>query len=60
LISQADAKVIPVSNNENTQKEYFLPTVMVATLVRNKAHVLPYFFGMLERLDYPKDRMAIW
>lgn len=36
------------------------PTVLVATLIRNKAHVLPYFFGQLENLDYPKERMAIW
>ncbi|KAK2144058.1 hypothetical protein LSH36_790g01064 [Paralvinella palmiformis] len=35
-------------------------TVMVALLVRNKAHTLPYFLNYLERLDYPKDRMALW
>uniref|UniRef100_A0A182WR15 Glycosyl transferase family 25 domain-containing protein n=1 Tax=Anopheles minimus TaxID=112268 RepID=A0A182WR15_9DIPT len=37
-----------------------LPTVMVAVLVRNKAHTLPYFFSYLEELDYPKDRMSLW
>ncbi|UYV66704.1 CERCAM [Cordylochernes scorpioides] len=42
--------------NENK----LLPTVFIAILVRNKEHTLPYFFGALERLDYPKDRMAIW
>ena len=36
------------------------PTVLVAILVRNKAHTLPYFFGHLERLQYPKERMALW
>ncbi|XP_052789249.1 glycosyltransferase 25 family member-like isoform X2 [Mya arenaria] len=46
--------------NSNKEREEFLPTVMVATLVRNKAYALPYFFGLLEKLDYPKDRMAIW
>lgn len=37
-----------------------LPTVLVATLFRNKAHVLPYFFSFLHALDYPKDRIALW
>ena len=42
---------------ENMRRE---PTVMVTILVRNKAHVLPYFFHYLEKQDYPKDRMSIW
>nr|XP_035932626.1 procollagen galactosyltransferase 2 isoform X2 [Halichoerus grypus] len=36
------------------------PTVLVAILARNAAHALPHFLGCLERLDYPKSRMAIW
>ena len=36
------------------------PTVLVANLARNAAHTLPHFLGCLERLDYPKSRMAIW
>lgn len=36
------------------------PTVFVVVLARNAAHTLPYFLGCLERLDYPKSRMAIW
>ncbi|CAG0897714.1 unnamed protein product [Darwinula stevensoni] len=36
------------------------PTVFVVILVRNKAHVLPYFLTLLDRLDYPKDRMSLW
>ncbi|XP_031291463.1 procollagen galactosyltransferase 2 isoform X1 [Camelus dromedarius] len=36
------------------------PTVLVVVLARNAAHTLPHFLGCLERLDYPKDRMAIW
>ncbi|XP_005540276.2 procollagen galactosyltransferase 2 isoform X1 [Macaca fascicularis] len=36
------------------------PTVLVAVLARNAAHTLPHFLGCLERLDYPKSRMAIW
>lgn len=36
------------------------PTVLVAILARNAAHTLPHFLGCLERLDYPKNRMAIW
>ncbi|PSN54543.1 Glycosyltransferase 25 family member [Blattella germanica] len=36
------------------------PTVVIALLVRNKAHTLPYFLTLLERLDYPKDRISLW
>ncbi|XP_078459593.1 procollagen galactosyltransferase 1-like [Lampetra planeri] len=36
------------------------PTVLVALLARNAARSLPYALGCLERLDYPKDRMALW
>ncbi|XP_053953383.1 glycosyltransferase 25 family member [Anastrepha ludens] len=36
------------------------PTVVVALLVRNKAHILPLFLTYLERLNYPKQQMALW
>ncbi|XP_067270093.1 procollagen galactosyltransferase 2 [Pseudorasbora parva] len=36
------------------------PKVMIAILARNSAHSLPYYFGCIDRLDYPKDRIAIW
>jgi hypothetical protein len=35
-------------------------TVVIALFVRNKAHTLPYFLTLLERLDYPKDRISLW
>lgn len=37
-----------------------LPTVLIATLVRNKAHTLPYFLSCLDGLNYPKDRISFW
>lgn len=37
-----------------------LPTILIATLFRNKAHTLPHFLSYLERLDYPKDRISLW
>jgi len=36
------------------------PTVMVAVLVRNKAHTLPWFLYYLQNLDYPKQRIRLW
>ncbi|EZA57456.1 Glycosyltransferase 25 family member [Ooceraea biroi] len=36
------------------------PTVLIAILVRNKAHTLPYFLSLLERQDYPKKRISLW
>lgn len=35
------------------------PLVYVSVPIRNKAHSLPYFLGALERLDFPKDRIAL-
>lgn len=35
-------------------------TVVIALLVRNKAHILPYFLTCLQKLDYPKDRLLLW
>lgn len=36
------------------------PRVMIALLARNSAHSLPHFLGCIDRLEYPKERMAIW
>lgn len=36
------------------------PKVMITILARNSAHSLPYYLGCIDRLDYPKDRIAIW
>ncbi|XP_068995636.1 procollagen galactosyltransferase 2 [Embiotoca jacksoni] len=45
-----------------TQQESSLlkPTVLITILARNAQHSLPYFLGCIDRLDYPKDRIAIW
>ena len=37
-----------------------LPTVVVAFLVRNKEHTLPYFLGCLEKLAYPKSKLTLF
>lgn len=49
-------------NDSTPQYEYETKanTVMIAILVRNKEHTLPYFLTYLERLDYPKDRISLW
>ncbi|XP_059200798.1 procollagen galactosyltransferase 2 [Centropristis striata] len=36
------------------------PTVQITILARNAQHSLPYFLGCIDRLDYPKNRIAIW
>uniref|UniRef100_A0A8C9VGZ1 Collagen beta(1-O)galactosyltransferase 2b n=1 Tax=Scleropages formosus TaxID=113540 RepID=A0A8C9VGZ1_SCLFO len=36
------------------------PKVMIAILARNAAHSLPRYLGCLERLEYPKERVALW
>lgn len=36
------------------------PRVLIALICRNAEHSLPYFLGTLDRLRYPKDRIALW
>ncbi|KAI4882407.1 hypothetical protein NFI96_025174 [Prochilodus magdalenae] len=36
------------------------PRVVIALICRNSEHSLPYFLGAIERLNYPKDRIALW
>ncbi|XP_066250477.1 glycosyltransferase 25 family member [Euwallacea similis] len=43
-----------------TESQYKPPTIFITTLVRNKAHILPYFLSYLEQLDYPKERISLW
>ena len=33
--------------------------VFLAIIARNAAHLLPDYLGFLERLDYPKDSIAV-
>ncbi|XP_055534935.1 glycosyltransferase 25 family member [Wyeomyia smithii] len=39
---------------------YQKPKILIATLIRNKEHTLPYFFSYLESLDYSKNRISLW
>ncbi|XP_035253694.1 procollagen galactosyltransferase 1 [Anguilla anguilla] len=36
------------------------PRVLIALVCRNSEHSLPYFLGSIDRLNYPKDRIALW
>ena len=36
------------------------PRVLAALLCRNSEHSLPHVLGAIDRLNYPKDRMALW
>ncbi|KAG9337839.1 hypothetical protein JZ751_027490 [Albula glossodonta] len=36
------------------------PRVLISLVCRNSEHSLPYFLGSIERLNYPKDRIALW
>ncbi|KAM9207749.1 inactive glycosyltransferase 25 family member 3 isoform 1-T1 [Dugong dugon] len=37
-----------------------LPAVVLAIVARNAEHSLPHYLGALERLDYPRARLALW
>ncbi|XP_068096230.1 procollagen galactosyltransferase 2 isoform X2 [Hyperolius riggenbachi] len=56
-----------VSGEELTIEETILPessvrkpSVLIAIIARNSAHTLPYFLDCIDKLDYPKNRIAIW
>lgn len=51
---------LAIKNASENNYKYAEPTVMIAILVRNKAHILPWFFGHLEQLNYPKNRISFW
>ncbi|XP_057716901.1 procollagen galactosyltransferase 1 [Corythoichthys intestinalis] len=36
------------------------PRVVLTLICRNSEHSLPYVLGAVERLDYPKERIAVW
>lgn len=45
-------------STENAQDEP--PHVFMGILVRNQAHTLANFFGYIEKLDYPKNKITVW
>ena len=49
--------IINLADGFHEEKE---PSVVIAILIRNKAHLLPHFFKYLEDLDYPKDRISLF
>ncbi|KAF7669797.1 hypothetical protein LDENG_00124470 [Lucifuga dentata] len=53
---------LAVDPHPRAQQESSLlrPTVLITILARNAEHSLPYFLGCIDRLDYPKNRIAIW
>ncbi|VEL38753.1 unnamed protein product, partial [Protopolystoma xenopodis] len=52
----------PTSRIETSsgRDETELPSLLLVMLVRNKAHLLRYVFGCLERLDYPKRQIHLF
>ncbi|KAG7227142.1 hypothetical protein INR49_013940 [Caranx melampygus] len=51
---------LPADNLSKPESSLLKPTVLIAILARNTQHSLPHFLGCIDRLDYPKDRIAIW
>ncbi|KAI7798140.1 procollagen galactosyltransferase 2 [Triplophysa rosa] len=62
MVQYSRAELSPPVPDPNPVPESSLlkPKVMIAILARNAAHSLPYYLGCIDRLDYPKDRIAIW
>uniref|UniRef100_A0A674NT14 Collagen beta(1-O)galactosyltransferase 2b n=1 Tax=Takifugu rubripes TaxID=31033 RepID=A0A674NT14_TAKRU len=56
------ASELPTVIQEPIKSESALlkPKVMIAIVARNAAHSLPHYLGCIEKLEYPKERIAIW
>ncbi|XP_017262347.2 procollagen galactosyltransferase 2 [Kryptolebias marmoratus] len=55
------SELVTVAHEQVKPESQLLPPkVMVAILARNAAHSLPHYLGCVERLEYPKERTAIW
>lgn len=52
--------VVVVQEMVKPESDLLKPKVLIAIVARNAAHSLPYYLGCLERLEYPKERIAIW
>lgn len=49
-----------VQEQVKSESSLLKPKVMIAVVARNAAHSLPHYLGCIERLEYPKERIAIW
>lgn len=47
-------------NTKSFESDEMLPTVLIAILAKNKAHVLPRYLSCIERQNYPKSKIEIY
>ena len=59
-ISTADSKISDVVYNLSKESAVREPSVFLAIIARNAAHLLPNWLGYIENLDYPKNRISVW
>ncbi|XP_061539414.1 procollagen galactosyltransferase 2 isoform X1 [Phycodurus eques] len=57
LLAEADETSAAAAPEESA---LLRPKVLIAIAARNAAHSLAHHLGCIERLDYPKERIAIW
>jgi len=61
LVVLSSLVVGALSNSDAAVRSAEAPAqVVVGVIARNTAHTLENFFGYLEALDYPKDRVQLW
>lgn len=56
----AESKISDVVYNLSEETEVKQPSVFLAIIARNAAHLLPNWLGYIENLDYPKNRISVW
>ncbi|CAG0886610.1 unnamed protein product [Cyprideis torosa] len=58
VICPSNSADVSVSNR-SVSPNPDLPVVLVAIQIRNKADILPYFWTLFARLDYPKENLVL-
>lgn len=56
----AYSAVPDVISDLSEESEIKEPSVFLAIIARNAAHLLPNWLGYIENLDYPKNRISVW
>ena len=57
--SQVDNRGSPQERGDAVEEEEEAGLVFWAIIARNAAHLLPNYLGYLDRMNYPKNRIAI-
>ncbi|CAB1455019.1 unnamed protein product, partial [Pleuronectes platessa] len=60
LVPGGASELVQEQEQVKAESSLLKPKVMIAILARNAEHSLPHYLGCIDKLEYPKERIAIW